>query len=74
MTLGRRPYYPLGVRKADVAQRIWEIDFLRGLSIILMVGYHILFDLGEFRGVKRFLGFSTDLSSVAWSVAMVSTS
>jgi uncharacterized membrane protein len=57
------------VRKADGAQRIWEVDFLRGLSIILMVGYHLLFDLGEFRGVKRFLGFSTDLSSVAWSVA-----
>ena len=50
-------------------QRIWEIDFLRGLSIILMVGYHLLFDLGEFSGVKRFLGFSTDLSSVAWSAA-----
>jgi uncharacterized membrane protein len=57
------------VRKADGAQRIWEVDFLRGLSIILMVGYHLLFDLGEFRGVKRFLGFSTDLSSVAWSTA-----
>jgi len=55
--------------KPDGAQRIWEIDFLRGLAIILMVGYHLLFDLGEFRGVKRFLGFSTDLSSVAWSVA-----
>jgi uncharacterized membrane protein len=51
------------------AQRIWEIDFLRGLAIILMVGYHLLFDLGEFRGIKRFLGFSTDLSSVAWSAA-----
>jgi uncharacterized membrane protein len=50
-------------------QRIWEIDFLRGLSIILMVGYHLLFDLGEFSGVKRFLGFSTDLSSIAWSAA-----
>ncbi|OGD17003.1 MAG: hypothetical protein A2V76_07070 [Candidatus Aminicenantes bacterium RBG_16_63_14] len=57
------------MRKADGAQRIWEVDFLRGLSIILMVGYHLLFDLGEFRGVKRFLGFSTDLSSVAWSAA-----
>jgi uncharacterized membrane protein len=55
--------------KADGAQRIWEIDFLRGLAIILMVGYHLLFDLGEFRGVKRFLGFSTDLSSVAWLAA-----
>jgi uncharacterized membrane protein len=50
-------------------QRIWEIDFLRGLSIILMVGYHLLFDLGEFSAVKRFLGFSTDLSSVAWTAA-----
>jgi uncharacterized membrane protein len=49
--------------------RIWEIDFLRGLAIILMVGYHILFDLGEFNGVKRFLGFSTDLSSAAWTAA-----
>jgi uncharacterized membrane protein len=57
------------VRKADGAQRIWEIDFLRGLSIILMVGYHLLFDLGEFVGVERFLGFSTDLTSVAWSAA-----
>ena len=34
-----------------------------------MVGYHLLFDLGEFRGVKRFLGFSTDLSSPAWTWA-----
>jgi len=34
-----------------------------------MVGYHLLFDVGEFVGIKRFLGFSTDLSSVAWTVA-----
>jgi len=57
------------VREAKGAQRIWEIDFLRGLAIILMVGYHILFDLGEFSGIKRFLGFSTDMSSVTWSAA-----
>lgn len=49
--------------------RIWEIDFLRGLSIILMVGYHLLFDLGEFRGVKSFLGFATDLSGIGWMAA-----
>jgi uncharacterized membrane protein len=55
--------------KASASQRVWEIDFLRGLSIILVVGYHLLFDLGEFVGVKRFLGFSTDLSSPAWKVA-----
>ncbi len=53
----------------DLSQRVWEIDFLRGLSIILVVGYHLLFDLGEFAGVERFLGFTTDLSTVAWRVA-----
>ena len=49
--------------------RIWEIDFLRGLAIILMVGYHLLYDLGDFVGLRKFLGFSTDLSSPAWLVA-----
>ena len=51
--------------------RIWEIDFLRGLAIVLMVGYHLLYDLGEFRGVERFLGFSTDLSSAAYTRAQL---
>ncbi|MDD8020705.1 MAG: heparan-alpha-glucosaminide N-acetyltransferase [Acidobacteriota bacterium] len=49
--------------------RIWEIDFLRGLSIILMVGYHLLYDVGDFIGLKTFLGFSTDLSTLPWLVA-----
>ena len=50
-------------------ERIWEIDFLRGVSIILVVGYHLLFDLGEFAGIPRFLGWSTNLSTVAWQIA-----
>jgi len=54
---------------AGRSSRIWEIDFLRGVAIILVVGYHLLFDLGEFVGTKRFLGWSTDLSSVAWTIA-----
>ena len=49
--------------------RIWEIDFLRGVAIILVVGYHLLFDLGEFVGIRKFLGWSTDLSSLAWTIA-----
>ena len=55
--------------RKDLSQRIWELDFLRGLSIILVVGYHLLYDLGAFVGVERFLGFTTDLSSTAWRVA-----
>ena len=57
------------MKEGEGAPRIWEVDFLRGLSIILMVGYHLLFDLGEFGGVRNFLGFSTDLSSRAWVAA-----
>jgi uncharacterized membrane protein len=30
--------------------RIWEIDFLRGIAIILMVIYHIVYDLAVFFG------------------------
>jgi uncharacterized membrane protein len=50
-------------------ERIWEIDFLRGLSIILMVGYHLLYDLGAMAGVRSLLGFTTDLSTPAWLAA-----
>jgi len=62
-------YYSLPVKLADSSRRIWEIDFLRGLSIILVIGYHLLYDLGEFVGVRTFFGFSTDLSTIAWRVA-----
>ena len=55
--------------RPEARPRIWEIDFLRGLSILLMVRYHLLFDLAEIRGVERFLGFSTDLSTTAWTIA-----
>jgi uncharacterized membrane protein len=32
----------------DLERRFWEIDFLRGLAIILMIAYHFLFDLNFF--------------------------
>ena len=49
--------------------RIWEIDFLRGLSIILMVFYHALFDLSDLAGMKTLLGVPIDLSSPGWTAA-----
>jgi uncharacterized membrane protein len=56
-------------KPAGRPERIWEIDFLRGLSIILMVGYHALFDLSEFSGVKKLLGVSINLADAGWSAA-----
>ncbi len=29
-------------------QRIWEIDFARGVAILLMIAFHLAFDLAEF--------------------------
>jgi uncharacterized membrane protein len=69
LTRAAGPSYPQPVERTGPSTRVWEIDFLRGLAVILMIGYHLLFDLGEFHGLKRLLGFSTDLSTVAWTVA-----
>jgi uncharacterized membrane protein len=49
-----------------VSVRIWEIDFLRGLSIILMVFYHVLYDLSELGGMRTLLGIKINLYSVFW--------
>lgn len=35
----------------DFSHRSWELDFLRGLSILLMVVYHTAFNLKEFYGL-----------------------
>ena len=32
----------------NLNERFWEIDFLRGLAIILMISYHFIFDLSFF--------------------------
>ncbi|SMB83347.1 Uncharacterized membrane protein [Desulfonispora thiosulfatigenes DSM 11270] len=34
--------------KILVMNRIWEIDFLRGIALVLMIYYHLCFDLVEF--------------------------
>lgn len=49
--------------------RIWEIDFLRGLSIILMVFYHLGYDLTELCGIRKILGIEINLGSTYLIVA-----
>jgi uncharacterized membrane protein len=44
--------------KKTSSERFWEIDALRGIAIILMILYHLVFDLNYFRL------FTTDLNSL----------
>jgi len=68
-TVGLSPPRAGSAASSRRRERIWEIDFLRGLSIILMVCYHLLYDLGAMAGVKSLLGFTTDLTTPAWLAA-----
>jgi len=34
--------------KKNFSERFWEIDFLRGIAIVLMIVYHLVFDLNYF--------------------------
>lgn len=54
-----------------IRSRIWEIDFLRGLSIILMVFYHAGYDLNEFCGIKTLAGVGIDVSGPGLSGAQL---
>ena len=43
----------MGKRMAKpVQQRLWEIDTLRGIALLLMILYHLLYDLKEFYNVN----------------------
>jgi len=55
--------------KRSPKPRIWEIDFLRGLSIILMVFYHLGFDLTEFCGIRKIFGIEINLYGPGLTVA-----
>jgi len=44
----------------NLEKRFWEIDFLRGLAIIMMIIYHFLYDLNYFGN------YNFDLSSGFW--------
>lgn len=44
--------------KKPKSSRIWEIDFLRGIALILMLWDHVIYDLGSFFSVDTsHLGF-----------------
>jgi len=47
--------------------RIWEIDFLRGIALILMIYFHIVFDLNEIFGYN--VSYSTGFNYYAGKAA-----
>ncbi len=57
------------IEKPNPKLRIWEIDFLRGLSIILMVFYHLGYDLTEFCGIREVLGIKFNLYGTGLTIA-----
>jgi uncharacterized membrane protein len=38
------------MKASSIKRRIWELDFFRGIALILMVYFHIIYDLTEFYG------------------------
>ncbi len=38
------------MKNNNTSGRVWELDFLRGIALILMVIFHLLYDLNEFYG------------------------
>ncbi len=57
-------------REGPAPPRIWEIDFLRGLSLILMLFYHGGFDITELAGKHTVFGIRWDLGSPGFQVAV----
>ncbi len=49
-----------------INKRFWEIDFLRGIAIILMICFHIAYDL------KYFELLNFDINSTPWTIFRIS--
>lgn len=47
-------------KKGEPDKRIWELDFLRGIALILMVYFHTIYDLKEFNNYPA--SYSTGLN------------
>ena len=47
-------------------QRHGEIDLLRALAIVLMVLFHLVYDLKEFAGIQEFAGINLNYQDPFW--------
>ena len=57
----------------NLPSRIWEIDFFRGIAILLMVAFHLIFDLTDFWGynlnyMDGFWYYEGKLSAILFTV------
>ena len=51
----------------EKSNRIWEIDFIRGIALLLMIFFHIMYDLGDIYGYP--VNYE---SGVIWVIGRVS--
>jgi len=42
----------MNIIRYDNTRRIWELDFLRGIALLLMIFFHLIFDLADIYGLK----------------------
>lgn len=52
----------VNVMEKSAQKRFWEIDFLRGIAILLMIIFHALYDFNYFGG------YNFDLDSGPWAI------
>jgi uncharacterized membrane protein len=58
-----------GLNRIPVQNRIWELDFLRGIALILMIYFHIIYDLKEMYGVK--VNYEGNVNALIGKVAVI---
>lgn len=42
----------MNIIRYDNPRRIWELDFFRGIALLLMIFFHLIFDLADIYGYK----------------------
>jgi uncharacterized membrane protein len=55
------------LKKPELSKRVWEIDFLRGLALVLMVYFHVIYDMNEIYGYN--INYESGLNRLAGRTA-----
>jgi uncharacterized membrane protein len=59
----------MNLKKPELTKRVWEIDFSRGLALVLMVYFHVIYDMNEMYGYN--INYESGLNRLAGRTAGV---